>query len=300
MTGAAVYAAVTPARNEADNLPRLAGCLETQTVPPAQWLIVDNGSTDETAAVARALSDRLGWIRLLAVPGGDAPVRGAPIVRALHAGIETLQAEGPPAFLVSIDADISFDPDYFERLLGRFEADPSLGIASGSCYELEGGVWRQRHVTGSTVWGAVRMYRWACLRDVLPLEERFAWDGIDEIKANARGWRTTTFLDVPFRHHRPEGHRDGTRFAARVSQGRAAHYMGYRPWYLLLRFLRHLPRNPSAAGLVWGYAGAALRRAARCPDVEARAYLRRQQSVARLPSRARETYRRRRDAPGPG
>ncbi len=133
----------------------------------------------------------------------------------------------------------------------------------------------------------------AC-KHVLPLEERFAWDGIDEIKANARGWTTKTFVDLPFRHHRPEGHRDGGSFRARAAQGRAAHYLGYRSWYLVLRAVRHIPRDPGAAGLVWGYGAAAVAREQRCADVAARAYLRRQQSLRQLPLRARETLRQRR------
>ncbi len=292
--GGPSYAVITPARNEAENLPRLAGCLAGQTVPPTVWFVVDNGSTDETLRVVNQLSDELSWLRVLAVAGEQVPVRGAPIVRSLHAAIEALAAETRPDFVVSLDADISFDPTYFERLLARFAADPSLGIASGTCYELERGEWRQRHVTGSTVWGASRMYRWACLQDVLPFEERLAWDGIDEIKANARGWRTQAFLDLPFRHHRAEGERDGGRFRARAAQGRAAHYMGYRPSYLALRTVRHVFREPGAVGLLWGYATSALTRQPRCSDTAARAYLRGQQSPRQLPRRVRETFGKRR------
>src|SRR6185437_9301371 len=95
-----------------------------------------------------------------------------------------------PDVLINVDADISVEPDYFERLLAEFETDHELGIASGGLFELERGVWRQRHLTGSTVVGASRAYRWQCLEQILPFEERVAWDGIDEFKANALGWRT--------------------------------------------------------------------------------------------------------------
>jgi biofilm PGA synthesis N-glycosyltransferase PgaC len=287
-------AVITPTRNEAANLELLARSLESQTTLPTAWVIVDNGSTDDTLAVAHHLQKTMPWLSVLTVPGTTKPVRGAPIVRSLHAGIAKLEAYARPDFVVSIDADVSFAPDYFDRLLCEFASDPALGIASGSCYELDKGLWRQRHVTGSTVWGATRMYRWACLQEVLPFEERFAWDGIDEIKANARGWRTKAFVEIPFRHHRPEGVRDGGRFRARTAQGAAAHYMGYRPWYLALRALRHMPRDPAAIGLVWGYARSALAREDRCADESARAYLRCQQSLRRLPLRWRESVARRR------
>ncbi len=287
------YAVVTPARDEAENLPRLAASLAAQTVPPRSWAIVDNGSTDGTLAVAVELAARHDWISVLSLPGSTVADRGAPVVRALQAGIAAL-APDPPRIVVNVDADISMDTDYFERLLGRFDADGSLGIASGSAFELHGGAWKQRFVTGSTVWGASRAYRWECLQELLPLEERIAWDGVDEFKANARGWRTAAFEDIPFRHHRREGARDGGAWRARANQGAAAHYLGYRLWYLVLRAAWNARREPAALGLVWGYASSALSCADRSADVEARAYLRRQQSMRNLRKRALEASGRRR------
>jgi glycosyltransferase involved in cell wall biosynthesis len=286
------YAVVTPARDEADNLPRLAASLAAQTVPPQAWAIVDNGSTDGTVETAHRLAAEHPWIRVLSLPGSSVADRGAPVVRALEAGIAELGAD-PPEVLVNVDADISVEPDYFERLLARFDADPALGIASGSAWELRGGVWEQRFVTGSTVWGASRAYRWECLQQLLPLEQRVAWDGVDEFKANARGWRTFAFEDLPFRHHRREGERDGTAWAARVNQGAAAWYLGYRPWYLVLRAVWNARREPAAFGLVWGYLRSALRRAERSRDEAGRAYMRRQQSLGNLGRRAREAAGRR-------
>jgi glycosyltransferase involved in cell wall biosynthesis len=286
------YAVVTPARDEAENLPRLASSLAAQTVRPVAWTIVDNGSTDATLAIAGGLAAAHDWIHVLSLPGTSSADRGAPVVRALQAGIAALEPE-PPEILVNVDADISMDPDYFERLLDRFDADSSLGIASGSAFELQRGAWRQRYVTGTTVWGASRAYRWECLKELLPLEERVAWDGIDEFKANARGWRTTAFEDLPFRHHRREGERDGSAWRARANQGQAAHYLGYRPWYLVARAVWHTRREPAALGLIWGYALAALRREPRNADPEARAYLRRQQSPRNFRLRALEAAGRR-------
>jgi biofilm PGA synthesis N-glycosyltransferase PgaC len=285
------YALVTPARDEAANLPRLAECLARQTVQPQAWVIVDNGSSDETVQVARSLVAEHEWINVLAVPGTSARERGAPIVRAFQAGIDALGQI--PDIVVNVDADVSFEPEYFERLLERFEADPGLGIASGSAYELQGGAWRQRHVTGSTVWGASRAYRWECLQDILPLEERMAWDGLDEFKANARGWRTEAFEDIPFRHHRREGERDGSSWRAGLNRGRAAHYLGYRFWYLVLRALWNARREPGALGMVVGFGAAAVAGSPQSPDPEARAYLRRQQSWKSLRQRALEASGRR-------
>jgi glycosyltransferase involved in cell wall biosynthesis len=280
------YAVITPARDEAENLPRLAESLLAQSVLPERWLVVDNGSRDGTGELVAKLHAASPWVQLLVTHGEQSAVRGRPIVRALHAALEELT--DPPDVVVNVDADISFDRDFFERLLGAFEQDSTLGIASGTCYELECDEWRERHVTGSTVWGATRAYRWDCLQQVLPLEERLGWDGIDEFKANSLGWSTRTLKSLAFRHHRKEGERDGGQFRARVAQGRSAWYMGYRPWYLALRALHNARNDRAAFGLVWGYAAAALHRERRISDPAARAYLRRQQSLRRLPARLRE------------
>jgi glycosyltransferase involved in cell wall biosynthesis len=280
------YAIITPTRNEAESLPRLAGSLERQTRLPSRWLIAENGSTDRTVEVATSIAADCAWARLLVLPGAGPRERGAPIVRALHSAIDVLDV--PADVVVNVDADVTMGPDYFERLLEAFERDPRLGIASGSAWEQHEGVWRQRFVTGGTVWGATRAYRWACLQDVLPLEERHGWDGIDQLKARARGWHTKTLVDLPFRHHRPEGREDGSSWAHWVANGDTAYFMGYRPWYLLARTLHRARRDLAAVGLVYGYVSAAVRRVPRLDDPGARAMLRGDQSFTKILRRRRE------------
>jgi glycosyltransferase involved in cell wall biosynthesis len=283
-----VYDVVTPTRNEAANLPRLAAALAAQERPPRCWTIVDTGSTDETLDVAATLAERHDWIRVRSLDEGARSDRGRPVVRAIETGGADSAHGQPPDVFVNVDADVSFEPGYMSRLLDELAADPQLGIVSGTCLEFTRGEWRPRFNTGSTVWGATRAYRWECFQAVLPLEQRLGWDGIDEIKANSRGWRTMSLRDHFFFHHRPEGVRDGA-FRARREQGRTAYYMGYRVWYLLLRSLRHAAHDPGSLAMVWGYAGSALRRAPRSDDAAARSYLQQTQSLRLLPQRARET-----------
>jgi biofilm PGA synthesis N-glycosyltransferase PgaC len=280
------YAVITPARNEESNLPRLAEALRSQTSAPSRWLIVENGSTDGTRKTAHTIAAELPWAEVLVVQGTELPVRGAPIVRSLHEAIGQLVP--PPHVVVNVDADISMDADYFERLLAEFAADPELGIGSGSAFELENGRWRQRHVTGGTVWGASRAYRWQCLQEVMPLEERFGWDGIDEAKARARGWNTTTFTDLPFKHHRAEGVRDSGRLRRWAEVGRSSWYLDYRVSYLLARTLHQAWSDPAAIAILWGFAGSALRRRPKLEDSEARRHVRAGQRLRNLPRRRRE------------
>lgn len=279
------YALVTPARDEAANLPRLAQSIALQTVAPEAWVIVDNGSTDGTAEVARDLASAYAWVRVLEIAGEPTPRRGAAAVRAFTAGIATLP--DLPEIVVNLDADVSMDPDYFERLLTAFSSDPALGIASGMCWEFRSGSWRREHVTRGHARGAARAYRRECLLDVLPLVESVAWDGIDELKAQTRGWRYTNIPDLPIRHHRSLGTRDA-RLPMWVESGEMAHFMGYRPSYVTARAAYRALRDPVAVGMLYGYARAALRRRPQHHDAAVRELLRDEQSLRRLPQRIRE------------
>lgn len=284
------YAVVTPAHDEAENLPRLAAALAAQTVPPAEWIVVEDSSSDDTPSVLRGLAAEHPWLRVVEAPprepGLAAAPRGGRVVRAFSAGLESL---GPEAGLVAkVDADISFGPEYFDRLTDAFVRDARLGIASGTCYQEDDDGWRQFYGTAASVWGAARVYRRECLEQILPLEERMGWDGIDVVKANVEGWRSEILLDLPFFHHRLEGSREDGSRRAWAAQGEAAHYMGYRISYVFVRTLFRARRDPAALSMLATFLGCAARRRPRYPDRDVRAYIRRQQQLRNLASRRRE------------
>lgn len=280
------WAAITPARDEADNLRRLADALAAQTVVPTAWIVVDNGSRDRTRELVETLREELPCVRLVDSPPTAQPLPGGPVVRAFHRGLEDVPADVD--VVVKLDADVSFDADHAAELLQAFAADETLGITGGVCLEQVDGEWRPTHVTGDHVRGAVRAYRRACLDAVLPLPECLGWDGVDELKAQVLGWRTGVVPGLSFRHHRKLGERDRGRSGRWLAQGRGAHFMGYRPSYLLLRTLHHARRDPAALAMLWGYVSSSLRRAPTYGDALVREHLRRQQSLRRLHVRARE------------
>jgi hypothetical protein len=147
----------------------------------------------------------------------------------------------------------------------KFADQPDLGIGGGSCYELRDSEWVRIKVAGSHPRGASRAYRWELLDEVFALEPEMGWDGVDEVKAELRGYRTEGFKDLGFRHHRAVGEREG-RLRAGSALGRQAWYMGYRPSYVVLRAIYRARENVASLAMVWGYAAAALAGAPRCPD----------------------------------
>ena len=285
------YALITPARDDGANLERLAASVLEQTCLAERWVVVDNGSADTTRQVVTELSDEHGWISLISSPATPVAEPGAPIVRAFHAGLETLHE--PVDVVVKLDADVSFGDDYFARMLAAFADEPSLGIASGECLEWRDGDWRVTHVTVGHARGATRCYRWECLQELLPLPERMGWDTVDELRANVHGWRTGVIPGLAFHHHRKVGARDGSPWARWLRQGEASHYLGYSLPYLAFRTLHRSIRQPAAAAMLVGYISAAARREETLDDPAVREHLRRRQSLRRLHLRVLEALGRR-------
>jgi glycosyltransferase involved in cell wall biosynthesis len=292
MSASLSYALVTPARDEAQNLRRLAACLDAQLLAPCDWVIVDDGSTDGTSEIARTIAEERPWVHVLSSPGTvertgrlEEGRRSGRDVVAFEAGVAALRRR--PDVVVKLDADVSIAADYFERLVGEFAVDRSLGIAGGTCRERDGNGWRPYHVTRGHVRGAARAYRWACFADVSPLEKRIGWDGVDEIRARLRGWTTRSIPDLPFYHHRNLGSRDGSR-EAWMLEGELAYYLGYRVSYTLLRALYRARREPAALAMIGAYFSALWRGEPRRADTDVRAYVRREQRMRRLPARLRE------------
>lgn len=286
------YAVLTAARNEADALPRLAESLAGQTVPPVIWLILENGSSDATASVAATLAQEYPFAQLLQISAPEGPpVRGGPIVKAIHAGLDTLPDD--LSVVMKVDADITLPKDYAERLYAELEQDPELGIVSGSCFEDRAGSWVQQHMTGDMAWCAARAWRRECLTDVLPFTERFGWDTVDIAKARLNGWRTRTLTDLPFQHHRKEGERDGIGAASWVNQGRGSHFLGYRPTYVVGRALGRMRDDPKAIMMVWGYLSQIIKRGPQLPNKDVRELIREDQRWRHLKARVAESSGRR-------
>ena len=274
------YVVITPARNEGGNLPHTIRSMAAQTVRPCRWVIVDDGSSDETGMLVDAAAREHDWI--VAVHRNDRGFRkqGGGVVEAFYDGYARIEANSWE-FLVKFDADLSFEPDYFENCLRRFAEDSRLGIGGGLIsHDVRGKLVSES--PGDPVFhvrGATKIYRRECWETIGGLLRAPGWDTVDELKANMMGWTTRTFRDVPVRHHRFTGTADGV-WKNQVKFGMSNYIAGYHPVFMAVKCVRRIFRYPygiGALGLWWGFCKGYLNRAAQVPDRDLIRYVRRQQ-----------------------
>jgi poly-beta-1,6-N-acetyl-D-glucosamine synthase len=276
------YSIVSPVKDEAEHLELTLRSVCAQSHRPAQWVIVDDGSTDGTRELVERWAECEQWITVL---GPDSSVtdghraRGGRVVRAFERGRAALSE--PHEIVVKLDGDIELPPDYFAVVAGTFASDPRAGIVGGRVLVPgRAGAWEPERVGRHTVHGAIKAYRVRCLEDFGGLRPSMGWDGIDEYGAKARGWKVIPLPELLVRHHARRGSKQRW-WRARLEEGRGAHYMGYLPAFVLVRsgYRMVVERPPLLGGLALlaGWATASVSGTPHVDDPAAVEALRREQ-----------------------
>jgi glycosyltransferase involved in cell wall biosynthesis len=287
---------VTPVYNEASNIVRTAEAVAAQTRRPDLWIVVDDGSSDGTLELIAAFAAEHPWMRVLSAPQRPEEADSvdklalAKEARAFNWGLAQA-GEDQYTHVGKLDGDVELPPRYFETLLGRFAADPTLGLAGGTLEEIGPNGWRRLNAPEYHVHGAMKLFSRACFESVGGIEERLGWDTIDETYARMRGFRTRSFDDIRARHHRPWGSADGRlRGSARI--GECAYVVRYSLPWVLLRTVKVMAARPYVLAGVWflgGYVGARIRNRPKHEDEEFRRFVRRELRARLLPARLRPT-----------
>jgi poly-beta-1,6-N-acetyl-D-glucosamine synthase len=270
------YLAITPARDEGRLLPGLIDSMAAQTALPGCWIIVDDGSVDSTRTLLERAAQEYPWIE---------PHHLEPVRERAEGGESVIMPFLRPAvvnrydYLLRVDADITFAPNFAELLLSEFARDPKLGIAGAGLWEPQNGSWREVVTPAFHTRGAVKFYSAECFEAIGGLDSGLGWDTIDEVTALMLGFRTRCFRHIRACHHRPQGQAGGL-WRARLAIGQAAYQSGYSPAFMLARAASHAFAPPFALGgilMLAGFLEGYVRRRPRAASHEVIKFVRRQQ-----------------------
>lgn len=264
MTTSLQYVLITPARNEEAFIRLTIESVVHQTIRPLKWVIVSDGSTDRTDEIVTEYVRQHSWIELLRMPEREAR-HFAGKVGCFNAGFARVQ-DLPFDIVGSLDADISFDEQYFSFLLDKFSQDPKLGVA-GTPFVEDGSRYNYKFSSTDHVSGACQLFRRQCYTEIggyVPLKG----GGIDVVAvmtARLKGWRTQTFPEKTCNHHRPMGlASSSTKASANFRLGQRAYALGWHPAWQVFRSIYQASRKPYVIGgfsLLAGYLWAMIRRA---------------------------------------
>lgn len=236
------YVVITPAHNEEQYIQKTLRSMVNQEHLPAEWIIVNDNSTDSTGTLVMEYVRDHSWIKLIDRSEDEAREVGAKVVRTFYYGLRQLTLKEFD-FLVKLDADIELPPNYFRLIADEFESNPRVGICSGYCTIWKNGEWVEEKIAYYHTRGPIKSYRMQCFEDIGGIKEVMGWDGIDDMTAMSKGWQTRQ-LRIPVKHYRPTGHASDPK-ELRLRQGRAYYQRGYGPWLILIRTISKLYRTGS-------------------------------------------------------
>ena len=242
------YVIITPARNEARFIDLTLKSVIAQTILPIKWVIVSDGSTDGTDEIVRDCVSDHPWIELVRMPERrERDFAGK--VYAFNAGYARVRDLDYKA-IVSLDADVSFDKDYFSLLLEKLSADPTLGLVGTPFEEVSGQTYDYRFVSIEHVSGACQVFRRECFEAIggyRPVKGG-SIDHIAVISARMKGWKTRSFTEKTCLHHREMGTAQRSVLTSRFKLGVKDYAVGNHPLWQLFRTAYQMTKPPLAFG----------------------------------------------------
>ncbi|MEP1356251.1 MAG: glycosyltransferase [Tateyamaria sp.] len=272
------YLVVSPCRNEAAYMRRTLDSMVGQTEQPALWVIVDDGSTDETPDILAEYAARHDWIKVVNKPDRGHRAVGPGVIEAFYAGLEGV-AHHTFSYLCKLDLDLDLPPGYFATLMDRMEADPRIGTCSGKPYfKASSGRMVSEKCGDEMSVGMTKFYRCTCFEQIGGFVRQVMWDAIDCHKARQLGWRAVSWddPDLRFEHLRPMGSSQKSIFTGRRRHGAGQYFMGSDLLYFTVTAIYRMAHPPYILGglaTLQGYLGAWLRGDAQYDDAELRTFI---------------------------
>ena len=276
------YCLITPCRDEAQYARRTLDSVLAQSVPPALWIIVDDGSKDQTPQILEEYARKVSCIRIVRREDRGFRKLGGGVIDAFYFGYDQINPDEFD-FVCKFDLDLELPPRYFEILMRKMEANPRLGTCSGKPYfaGANGNLISEKCGDENSV-GMIKFYRTTCFHQIGGFVRFLMWDGIDGHRCRMLGWLAESYdePDLRFIHLRPMGTSHKNWWTGRVRHGVGQYYMGTTPLYMLCSAIFRMARPPLLIGgvaMLWGYFKSMFAGGKRYEDPQFRAFLRRWQ-----------------------
>ena len=276
------YILVTPAKNEGKHLPKVAEAVIDQVVLPTLWVIVDDGSTDETPEIIEDLEHQFNWIRSIKLPPHPRDITfhySYVCKNGFDHAFDLCEVNGIQYDLIGLlDADTVLEKTYFKKLSLEFNKNTLLGIASGHITDIPDGevCWadiKKDEPDRPLPRGSGRFWRKECFFEVggYPIEP--APDSISNVKATLRKWEIRQFGYIKAIQLRNTSSAEGL-WNGYLINGSIAYYLNKHPLLVLLNSFSYFTQKPYYIGFAYlcGYLWDWFKRSPKINDSEIRDY----------------------------
>ena len=271
------YIVVTPCKNEGKNLPDLIESVVVQTVRPTLWVIVDDGSTDDTPHITEGVAEKYDWIHVLRLSEGGRDL-GLHLADVMNKGFDYAisyceENEIEYSYLGNLDGDLTLPPTFYENLMREFENDSTIGVASGGTNHIIGDRIVHAKVSVSEPSGGHMLIQKKCFEECGGIPVSYAMDSVLKAKVRLRGWKTRRFEENVATEIRDVNAAEGY-WKGFVHKGESSHYLNINPFHIMIRVVMYSFRKPYYIGIAYlvGYLGSIVRREKRIDDEEVRRY----------------------------
>ena len=285
------YVLISPCRDESEFMRQTLDTVVAQTILPALWVIVDDGSTDNTPLILEEYAKRHSWITVVTRKNRGRRAVGPGVIEAFYAGYETINREDYD-YVCKLDLDLRLPSKYFEILMERMQANPRIATCSGKAYVYKGGTLINEGHGDETSLGMTKFYRMSSFAAIGGFVREVMWDGIDCHRCRMQGLIACSWDDPSLRfvHLRPEGSSQQSVYVGRMRHGFGQYFMGTGLLFMVASALKRITEKPAVFGslaMLWGWLQSALLDKPRYDDLEFRKFLRRYQMRALLVGKKR-------------
>jgi poly-beta-1,6-N-acetyl-D-glucosamine synthase len=252
------YIIVTPAYNEEKYVSRTIDSVIAQTFQPILWVIVDDGSTDQTARIVKRYANQYSWIKYIFRPKISGQSYYASNVFAIQEGIRHIQ-NTEYDYMAVLDADITLPEDYYQKIYENFSCDPLLGIASGNCVDRIGDQLKKHLYDRRSCAKAIIVFRKKCYEQIggfKPLK----YGGEDTcacFMARKQGWKAWAYSELLVIHNKPLGTGPSRNMLKiRFRQGLGDWGLAAHPLFMIIKCLRRcIKESPIVVGGILRFVG---------------------------------------------